>query len=340
MAAVARFETPLLRVSRPVSACQRCKTAKVRCDGNLPACGACERAGRSSECSSANDRFARGRERSYVASLETRIERLEKDIAEAKARRGLPSSGDTTAYALSQLQDLSASKPGVKDGGSRSQKQEASNVSDLVSDFGFLSVNATARDFHGFTEQMSFARLILSASAADPMPICSNFPLPQRPVAMSLLDHYRQNVHILYPFLSETALLASLDLVYTNDIRSTRPMDHWVTRMMLAISLASKSRRHGDVQYQDATRHAAEALRYIETVVLPGSLAGIQAMLLLVLYSMFDPRHFRSWHLIGLASRAMVDIGMHQDPPRDSRSSNPQRPMAKRLYISIYALDR
>ena len=32
---------PLLRVSRPISACQRCRLAYIKCDGKLPACTAC-----------------------------------------------------------------------------------------------------------------------------------------------------------------------------------------------------------------------------------------------------------------------------------------------------------
>ena len=33
---VAEFQTPLLRVSRPVAACSRCRSAKIKCDGKLP----------------------------------------------------------------------------------------------------------------------------------------------------------------------------------------------------------------------------------------------------------------------------------------------------------------
>ena len=129
MTKVSKFETPLLRVSRPVSACQRCRNAKVKCDGKLPACTACERAGRAAECSSANDQFARGKERSYVASLETRVEKLERQVAQAKARKA------TTQPFLVP--------PVVINGGSgvamgKIQRKETQDVNDLVSDFGFL----------------------------------------------------------------------------------------------------------------------------------------------------------------------------------------------------------
>ena len=131
MATNNRFETPILRVSRPISACQRCKNAKVKCDGKLPACSACEKAGRSNECSSANKKFARGRERSYVASLETRIEKLEKQIAQAKTKRNPRDSNNTSTDVIAPVLRASV-------GGNKIQRKEASDVSDLVSDFGFL----------------------------------------------------------------------------------------------------------------------------------------------------------------------------------------------------------
>ena len=45
-------ESLSLRVSRPVSACLRCRFANVKCDGRLPACTACEEAGQDAECAS------------------------------------------------------------------------------------------------------------------------------------------------------------------------------------------------------------------------------------------------------------------------------------------------
>lgn len=117
-------------------------------------------------------------------------------------------------------------------------------------------------------------------------------------------------------------------------------MDHWTTRFILAIALASLSRRRGDTQYQDAVRHATAALDHIETIIHPSSISGIQALILLVLYSILDPHHFSSWYLIGLASRAMVDIGLHQDPPRELRLKETELELRRRLHLSVYALDR
>ena len=109
---------------------------------------------------------------------------------------------------------------------------------------------------------------------------------------------------------------------------------------MLAIAYASLSRRRGDTQYQDAVRHASSALDHIEAVIHPGSVVGIQAMILLVLYSMLDPHHFNSWYLIGLSSRAMVDIGLHQDPPPELQLKESELDLRRRIYLCVYVLDR
>jgi hypothetical protein len=119
------MDTPLLRVSRPVSACARCRIAKIKCDGKLPACSACERAGKSKDCSSANDQFAKGKERSYVASLESRVERLQRQIALIQRQH------QDAGLGSSQQSEVATSRRG-------SRREDASEVDDLVSDFGYL----------------------------------------------------------------------------------------------------------------------------------------------------------------------------------------------------------
>jgi hypothetical protein len=135
---VMALETPLLRVSRPVAACQRCRAAKIKCDGKLPACTACEKSNRTTECSSTNDQFARGKERSYVATLEAKLERLEKKIAEARSRRKSSTimlDYDTATPRRSSVETVRGLKPVSK---RAARRKEASDIDELVSDFGLL----------------------------------------------------------------------------------------------------------------------------------------------------------------------------------------------------------
>lgn len=127
--------TPPLKVSRLLNACTRCRKAKTKCDGGLPACQACVRADRASECTGANDQFARGRDRSYVTALETRIDRLQEQIE--KRRHNQQTHSNSTQY-------LSPPPSGPYDRtsiGHIPKQKDASDVDALVSDFGYLYVS-------------------------------------------------------------------------------------------------------------------------------------------------------------------------------------------------------
>ena len=187
---------------------------------------------------------------------------------------------------------------------------------------------------------MSFARLVLSTSSVIDMPKIVRNVLPQRYEVTPLVEHYLENIHVLYPFLLESKIFQSIDAVYQENGRHALPIDHWTIRLVLATANASLSRERGDSKYQDAVRHAVAALEEIETVVHPGSIVGIQSILQLVLYATLDPCHFNSWYLVGVASRVMVDLGLHQLPPEELRLKHSEPDMRSRVYDSVYALDR
>ena len=215
------LDNPLLKVSRPVAACSRCRTAKIKCDGKLPACSACEKVGKASSCSGASDEFAKGKERSYVASLEGYCEKLEKKIALLRNRQNsLPLEGNGVVREMSITSNSSDGPVGS------AHRREVSDIDDLVGDFGFLSVNATSRDFHGITSSTSFANLLLSVAVVElPPPPPSSDSLPARHEAMPLLQHYFDNIFIQLPFFVETSFWTSVDAVYQSQGRFAKPFD-------------------------------------------------------------------------------------------------------------------
>ncbi|KAF5668848.1 positive regulator of purine utilization [Fusarium circinatum] len=275
---------PLLRVSRPVSACSRCRAAKVKCDGKLPACTACEKAGRSNECSAANDQFARGKERSYVAALELRIEKLEKRLQFAKSRKASVALHDTDASAFNvQQMDRRDSLALIRAAIHRkaAQKRETSDVNSLVSDFGFLSVNATTRDFEPISTNMTFARLVLAATTNDALPESDQARLPPRQTAHVLVQHYMDNVYSLFPCFSETSLLTALDDIYQEDTRTIKDSDYWMVYMVLAIGSTAQSKRSQDTHYLTGLEYASRAMNHADGALTPGYVTQIQSLLLM-----------------------------------------------------------
>jgi len=329
------LDSPLLKVSRPVAACSRCRTAKIKCDGKLPACSACEKVGKASTCSGASDEFAKGKERSYVASLEGYCEKLEKKIVQLRGRQSsLSAEGNGVAREMSITSTSSDGPVGP------AHRREVSDIDDLVGDFGFLSVNATSRDFHGITSKTTFANLLLSvATVGNPPPPTPN-ALPARHEATPLLQYYFDNVFVQLPFFVETSFWTSVDTVYQSGGRFAKPFDHWMLRMVLAVASASVSYQNNDKSHQRALALVSEALTYAEDVLRPGSIPCIQAILLLAQYALVDPGRFRSWHLVGMAVRVAVDLGLHQDPPAEVMSNTNRLDLRRRVFHCLYSLDR
>lgn len=164
--------------------------------------------------------------------------------------------------------------------------------------------------------------------------------LPARFEAAPLFQHYFDNIFTQLPFFVETSFWTSVDAVYQSGGRFAKPFDHWILRMVLAIAAASLSRESGDANSQRARALVAEALQYAEEVCCPGSISGIQAILLLAQYSLVDPKHFRCWYLVGMAARVMVDLGLHQDPPSEVITDADRLDLRRRVFHSIYCLDR
>ncbi|KAI1825504.1 fungal-specific transcription factor domain-containing protein [Xylaria intraflava] len=335
-------DNPLLRVSRPVSACSRCRSAKVKCDGKLPACTACEKAGRETECSAANDQFARGKERSYVAALELRIEKMERRLAFARSRRASLAqhmSGPLPPIPQPDRKD-SLAKIQAAMHRKAARRRENSDVNMLISDFGFLSVNATTRDFEPSTSNMTFARLVLAAAMNDPLPTDSNWAVPSRQDALSLVQYYMTNIYSLYPAFSETALYGALEQEYSMQDRFIKDSEYWLLYMVMAISSSAQSQVKNDRYYIDGLYLVSRAFKYADRALIPGYTTQIQSLLLLTQYSMLDPAHFDSWHLIGFTCRAAIDLGFHQDPPTEQLSDKSSLDMRRKTFYCVYSLDR
>lgn len=187
---------------------------------------------------------------------------------------------------------------------------------------------------------MSYARLIMAAAAREPMPSRIARGLPERSEAQTLVRYYFDNIFLFLPFFEETSFYASLDAVYRPVGHVGTNVDHWLVLMVLSISCISRSEQHNDKSYLDGIAYAASALRFQESVLRPGSVSSIQAMMFLIEYSLYDPVHFDIWTLIGAVSRAMVDLGMHQDPSKSSSMSKAKLEIRQRVYHCIYVIDR
>jgi hypothetical protein len=148
------------------------------------------------------------------------------------------------------------------------------------------------------------------------------------------------NIYSLFPCFSETALWTILDDVYRQDDRVIKDSDYWLLYLVLAIGSTAQSHSIHDEHYNTGVNFVCKAMYYADRALVPGYVTQIQSLLLLTIYSMLDPAHFDTWHLIGFTSRAVVDLGLHQDPPTSTVSDKSALDMRRKIFYCTYALDR
>lgn len=163
---------------RNVSACNRCRQRKNRCDQNLPACSSCERAG--VKCVGFDPITKREIPRTYVYYLEKRVAYLESllnehDIKYAPSEEfDLDPKNTIHPQSNSSNENTERSPKSSKTAGSGAagelredwnQKQdEADKLDKLVSNIGMVSVKgASDPRYLGSTSGISFARVVFAA---------------------------------------------------------------------------------------------------------------------------------------------------------------------------------
>ena len=164
---------------RNVSACNRCRLRKNRCDQNLPACTSCEKAG--VKCVGFDPITKREIPRTYVYYLESRVRYLEELLSDQNIPFGpshdfdlgsKPLKDESTGH--SPLSERSSAKEivinrkrtntGSDSGSEWEQKEESDKLNKLVSNIGMVSVQgASDPRFLGSTSGISFARVVFAA---------------------------------------------------------------------------------------------------------------------------------------------------------------------------------
>lgn len=165
---------------RNVSACNRCRLRKNRCDQNLPACTSCEKAG--VKCVGFDPITKREIPRTYVYYLESRVRYLEDLLGENGIQYAPSQDFDLGARPVqdpsviqSPLSERSTAvinsvkreraNTGSDSGSEWEQKQDESDkLHKLVSNVGMVSVQgASDPRFLGSTSGISFARVVFAA---------------------------------------------------------------------------------------------------------------------------------------------------------------------------------
>lgn len=162
---------------RNVSACNRCRVRKNRCDQNLPACSACAKA--NVKCVGYDPITKREIPRSYVYYLESRLEYFESLLVANGIQFNSPEAFDPDSKGGNDVIHTPRSEhPSeghgetqvervqhrYQDEGWSKKEEDADNLDKLVSNIGMVSVRgASDPRYLGSTSGISFARVVFAA---------------------------------------------------------------------------------------------------------------------------------------------------------------------------------
>lgn len=166
-------------------------------------------------------------------------------------------------------------------------------------------------------------------------------PLPPQPAVERLVAAYVDFVGVTAPIIHIPTLGKQISRMREgSDVDES---DVFVVMMVLALSTMASSRF---VDPPDELRTCseafhAEALKHLDAVFEAQSYIGLQAILLLVWYSLLNPDKGSIWFLVGLASRTCVDLGFHNEHNSQAESlDNLEIDMRRRLFWITYKMDR
>ncbi|ORY30548.1 fungal-specific transcription factor domain-domain-containing protein, partial [Naematelia encephala] len=166
-------------------------------------------------------------------------------------------------------------------------------------------------------------------------------PLPPQAAVERLVAAYVDFVGVTAPIIHIPSL--GKQLIRIREGTDVEQSDIFVVMMVLALSTMASSRFVDPPDELRACSEAfhAEAMKHLDAVFEEQSYVGLQAILLLVWYSLLNPDKGSIWFLVGLAVRTCVDLGFHNENNSQVEQLDAlEVDMRRRLFWCTYKMDR
>lgn len=351
-----------------IPACDRCRSFKKKCSRTFPVCALCANAGQkcsySNPTSSAegqaiqlgarvqwltryiNDNLLAGTGQS-IDSIETGS-----DIASLLGDATANGSGPGSQFRGPHERDAvpKTPPPDLAASGSIGQPIFGNNLSPHQA-HGSLETRVNSNNSNSVTPPLDNASVAASGSHAsyrgsvhaDESSVGhyitsgGHSTLPADAAARRFVDAYFRNVNRAYPFVDQRKVLEDLD---RPDLRSRR-RDARTTLLYLVMAIGCTTlERAGQVSRGTSRRFDVNYPDIIQECLSRECIESVQILVLLALYSLFDPAGTSSYSIVGICARQAILLGLSRRSA-DEKSQDPAEvELRHRLYWSIFVLDR
>ncbi|EXF81283.1 fungal specific transcription factor [Colletotrichum fioriniae PJ7] len=167
-----------------------------------------------------------------------------------------------------------------------------------------------------------------------------------------LLEVFEEEVEIVYPFINTREMIskaadirayveANTDYMMPGAITggSVDIKDVILAKVAIAISMVVEA--HGKNQSSSKLVEPVKHLIYQLTLDAEADLKVIQIMAMISIYYFFSDEELLAWRNIGIAARASLEMGLHQNLSLTDNFPDPKtRSLAVRVFWCVYVLDR
>ncbi|KIW91369.1 uncharacterized protein Z519_08265 [Cladophialophora bantiana CBS 173.52] len=346
-------------LTRLLPTCQRCRRLRRKCDTNLPACRLCQKG--KAECTFFDHALQQTLPRSYVHSLLTRLGRLRavqasvNGTSEPLSAFKLPHHDRNTSTTSTNLD------PPPNDWGTY--------TSDLSFDKHFIieHANPTCWQFLGSSSPYALVVEVLvhaqaklgsmvhhpdyagpefwlnaqSTEVAEPLQPRAT---PSRTEIQMLVNLYMSTTNTLMTFFDPEDMTYEIDTYlrhHGSNVKYLTGKDaHQFFRVAMICAIASANKaRHHSVYDTESMAYYAEGLQCVEEVTSDVSPDALQALLLLILFTLFQPRKGDIWKLLDFACRLSVELNYHTET-NDEYEDEKSRKKRRGIFWGLYCIER
>ncbi|CAH7687047.1 fungal-specific transcription factor domain-domain-containing protein, partial [Phakopsora pachyrhizi] len=369
---------PATKRKRTANACSRCRTRKQRCDGFSLPCKNCARAG--TECTFPEDASGERLLREHISVLEAKVNSLSVALKFHEPNHPILNSIEnsnlsknlltTLANGIGFLSLTSGAEPlyvGGSSGASwgrifsatkMNSKQASRFDSRSLSTSNHSSLRPPNSDSNSFPQNPPYYFSVSgstglskesSKSSRIPYHLSTMFVFPSllafKPVSDQIFETVYSTIQARHCFMNFPKLKEWYDQrdkycgqseeVFDSESR-TAAFFLWLS---YALGLRLWEGQGRSLEGLPSYEHCFEAaLQYFDRV--ESNTTTIQAFLLLAMFSYRSDKGLSAWHLGGLAMRTALELGLHRKTPKGKRTDPFTEEMRKRVWWSVYSLDR
>jgi hypothetical protein len=167
---------------------------------------------------------------------------------------------------------------------------------------------------------------------------------PSRAEVEMLIDLYMSTTNVMMTFFDPEDMTFEIDTYLRHHgsnvkyLTGKEAYQFFRVAMICAIASANKARHHS-VYDAESMAYYAEGLQCVEEVTSDVSFDALQALLLLILFTLFHPRKGDLWKLLDFACRLSVELNYHSEP-NDEYEDEKSRKRRRGIFWGLYCIER